>query len=66
MVGEDIEARLQGQRRWMGRREVSTRASVSLLSARKLWQALGFPTVRDEDMAPRGPSGGPTRPGAAA
>ena len=49
LAGEDIEARLLGQRRWMGRREVSTKASVSLLSARKLWQALGFPNVRDED-----------------
>jgi adenylate cyclase len=30
-------------------REVSARASVSTLSARKFWHALGFPNVDDED-----------------
>ena len=48
-TGEDIEARLLGQRRWMRPREVSAKASVSLMSARKLWHALGFPKAGDED-----------------
>jgi adenylate cyclase len=33
----------------MRSREVSARASVSSLSARKFWHALGFPNVDDED-----------------
>jgi len=46
---DDIEARLLGQRRSMGLREVSARASVSLVGARKFWHALGFPKVEEED-----------------
>lgn len=34
----------------MRRREVSSAAQVSLLSARRFWHALGFPNVRDQDM----------------
>ncbi len=49
LAGEDIEARLLGQRPSMRPREVSAKASVSLLSARKLWHALGFPNVGDDD-----------------
>jgi adenylate cyclase len=48
-TSEDIEARLLGQRRSMRPREVSAKASVSLVSARKLWHALGFPKAGDED-----------------
>jgi adenylate cyclase len=47
----DLERRLLGgPRRWR-RREVSRGAGVSLLSARKLWRALGFANVSDEDLA---------------
>jgi adenylate cyclase len=46
---DDVETRLLGQPRSMGRREVSARASVSLHSARKFWHALGFPDFEDED-----------------
>ncbi|MEO8519100.1 MAG: hypothetical protein ABI438_07940 [Dermatophilaceae bacterium] len=48
-LGEDIEARLLGQRRTMCIREVSDKASVSQLSARKLWHALGLPDVGDSE-----------------
>ena len=48
-LGEDIEARLLGQRRSMCIREVSAKALVSQLSARKLWFALGQPDVADDD-----------------
>jgi adenylate cyclase len=47
-AADDVEARLLGQPRSMGSREVSARASVSILSARKFWHALGFPNVEDE------------------
>jgi adenylate cyclase len=46
---DDAEARLLGQHRSMRAREVSAKASVSILSARKFWHALGFPHVEDED-----------------
>jgi len=46
---DDVEARLLGQPRSMRTRDVSSKASVSLRSARKFWQALGFPNVGDED-----------------
>jgi len=49
-VLDAVEARLLGQPRTMRRREVSAAASVSLLSARRFWQALGFSTVQDEDV----------------
>jgi adenylate cyclase len=48
-TADDVEARLLGQRRSMHSREVSTKASVSIHSARKFWHALGFPLVEDED-----------------
>jgi adenylate cyclase len=39
-----------GPRRWR-RREVAARAGVSQLSSRKLWRALGFANVGEEDVA---------------
>jgi len=48
-AADDIEARLLGQPRSMGAREVSAKASVSVRSARKFWHALGFPHVEDEE-----------------
>src|SRR5665811_1485326 len=48
-AADDIEARLVGQPRSMGAREVSAKASVSVRSARKFWHALGFPHVEDEE-----------------
>jgi adenylate cyclase len=41
---------LGGPRRWR-RREVARAGGVSLLSARKLWRALGFANVSDDDVA---------------
>lgn len=49
-AADDVEARLLGQPRSMGSREVSAKACVSTLSARKFWHALGFPNVDDEDQ----------------
>jgi len=46
---EDIAAALLGRPRSLGRREVSSGAQVSLLSARKFWHALGFPLVTSDD-----------------
>jgi adenylate cyclase len=46
-----LEARLLGGERKLRRREVAAAAGVSLLSARKLWRALGFPNFGDEDVA---------------
>ena len=48
-AADDVEARLLGQPGSMVSREVSARASVSTLSARKFWHALGFPNVDDDD-----------------
>ena len=48
-TADDVEARLLGGRRSICRRELSATASVSLLSARRFWHALGFPDVGDED-----------------
>jgi adenylate cyclase len=50
-AADDVEARLLGHRRSMRAREISSKASVSLHSARKFWHALGFPNVEDEDTA---------------
>ncbi len=47
----DLERRLRGGTRYLRRREVARSVGVSLLSARKLWRALGFPVVTDEDTA---------------
>jgi adenylate cyclase len=46
-----LERRLLGSERTMRRRDVAAGAGVSLLSARKLWRALGFPNLGDEDVA---------------
>jgi adenylate cyclase len=46
---EDFTEALLGQPRVLRRREVSTGAQVSLLSARKFWHALGFPVVDTDD-----------------
>ncbi len=43
--------RLLGGERKLRRREVAAGAGLSLLSARKLWRALGFPNLGDEDVA---------------
>lgn len=46
-----LEAQLLGGERRLKRREVAAGAGVSLLSARKLWRALGFPNLGDDDIA---------------
>jgi adenylate cyclase len=46
-----LEYRLLGGERKLRRREVAAGAGLSLLSARKLWRALGFPNIGDEDVA---------------
>ncbi|MET1153928.1 adenylate/guanylate cyclase domain-containing protein [Arthrobacter sp.] len=48
---KDLEMRLLGSERSMKRREVAAGAGVSLLSARKIWRALGFANLGDEDLA---------------
>ncbi|YCH15133.1 adenylate/guanylate cyclase domain-containing protein [Arthrobacter sp. D1-17] len=46
-----LETRLLGGERKLRRREVAAGAGLSLLSARKLWRALGFPNLGDEEVA---------------
>lgn len=46
-----LEAKLLGGERKLRRREVAAGAGVSILSARKIWRALGFPNFGDEDVA---------------
>ncbi len=46
-----LETDLLGGPRTLTRREMAGELGVSLVSARKLWRALGFPNVRDEDRA---------------
>ncbi|KGN36901.1 adenylate/guanylate cyclase domain-containing protein [Knoellia subterranea] len=46
----EIEDRLLGRPATMGRREISREAAVSVTSARKLWHALGFQIVDDEEV----------------
>lgn len=46
---DEVESRLLGAPATMGRREISREAQVSLVSARRLWHALGFPIVEDDD-----------------
>ncbi|TVU60614.1 adenylate/guanylate cyclase domain-containing protein [Paenarthrobacter nitroguajacolicus] len=46
-----LEAKLLGGERKLRRREVAAGAGVSILSARKVWRALGFPNFGDEDVA---------------
>ena len=47
----ELERRLLGAERTMRRREVAAAAGISLLSARKLWRAMGFPNLGDEEVA---------------
>ncbi|MEV7660276.1 adenylate/guanylate cyclase domain-containing protein [Paenarthrobacter sp. NPDC089316] len=46
-----LESKLLGGERKLRRREVAAGAGVSILSARKVWRALGFPNFNDEDVA---------------
>lgn len=46
-----LEKELLGGPRNMTRRDMAGELGVSLISARKLWRALGFPNVKDEDRA---------------
>ncbi|MDQ2797216.1 MAG: adenylate/guanylate cyclase domain-containing protein, partial [Actinomycetota bacterium] len=46
---DDVAAAILGRPRTLTRREVSTGADVSLLSARRFWHALGFPLVTSDD-----------------
>jgi adenylate cyclase len=46
-----LESKLLGGERKLRRREVAAGAGVSILSARKVWRALGFPNFGDEDVA---------------
>ena len=48
---QDLVERLLGGPRTLRRREVARAVGISLLSARKLWRALGFPGVDDEVRA---------------
>ena len=51
IAAKALETRLLGGERKLRRREVAAGAGLSLLSARKLWRALGFPNFGDEDVA---------------
>jgi adenylate cyclase len=51
IAAKTLEARLLGGERKLRRREVAAGAGLSLLSARKLWRALGFPNLGDDDVA---------------
>lgn len=46
-----LEKELLGGSRTMTRRDMASELGVSLVSARKLWRALGFPNVKDEARA---------------
>ncbi len=46
---DDVAAAILGRPITLTRREVSTGADVSLLSARRFWHALGFPLVTSDD-----------------
>jgi adenylate cyclase len=50
-AAKDLETELLGGERKLRRREVAAGAGVSLLSARKLWRAMGFPNLGDDDVA---------------
>lgn len=47
---DDVEGRLLGRPASMSRRQISRQAGTSLVSARRLWHALGFQIVEDEEM----------------
>jgi adenylate cyclase len=51
LAAKALEQRLLGGERKLRRREVAAGAGLSLLSARKLWRALGFPNLGDEEVA---------------
>ncbi|WP_240629648.1 adenylate/guanylate cyclase domain-containing protein [Specibacter cremeus] len=46
-----LEASLLGGERTLRRRDVAAGAGVSLMSARKIWRAMGFPNLGDDDVA---------------
>ena len=46
-----LERELLGAERTLKRRDIAAGAGVSLLSARKLWRAMGFPNIGDDDVA---------------
>ncbi|MDJ0317099.1 MULTISPECIES: adenylate/guanylate cyclase domain-containing protein [Arthrobacter] len=46
-----LEAQLLGGERTLKRRDVAAGVGVSLLSARKIWRAMGFPNLGDDDVA---------------
>lgn len=50
-ISKQLERRLLGGPRALKRREVASGAGISLLSAKKLWRALGFPNVTDDEVA---------------
>ncbi|MCM3687889.1 adenylate/guanylate cyclase domain-containing protein [Kocuria rosea] len=45
-----LERTLLGSERGLRRREAARRGGLSLLSARKVWRALGFPNLTDDDV----------------
>ncbi|MCT1366553.1 adenylate/guanylate cyclase domain-containing protein [Rothia sp. p3-SID1597] len=45
-----LERVLLGENRWMNRREAAHAGDISLLSARKIWRALGMPNLKEEDV----------------
>ncbi|MGO2541379.1 adenylate/guanylate cyclase domain-containing protein [Specibacter sp. AOP5-B1-6] len=47
----DLETQLLGGERTLKRRDVAAGVGVSLLSARKIWRAMGFPNLGDDDVA---------------
>jgi adenylate cyclase len=47
----DLEKDLLGGPRSLTRREMAAELGVSLVSARKVWRALGFPNVQSDDRA---------------
>ncbi len=51
LAAKALEHRLLGGERSLRRRDIAAGAGLSLLSARKLWRALGFPNLGDEDLA---------------
>jgi adenylate cyclase len=51
IAAKALEARLLGGERKLRRREVAGGVGLSLLSARKMWRALGFPNFGDDDVA---------------
>ena len=48
---KDLELELLGGQRTMTRRDMASELGVSLVAARKVWRALGFPNLQDDDRA---------------